>query len=517
MLDADSVIAPGFFDACEQALAAGTDAVQARSESKRGHTLATEASLAAFALQGVTLPRGRDRLGLSVRLRGTGMAIRRPLALAHRFRAPASEDLVFTLDLILDGVRCRHVDAARLRSEGESSWSTFGGQKVRYEAGRMAAARAYVPRLLKRAIRHRDAACLEAAWFLATPPFALAALSLLAASPSPRSRGLGGRRRIRRWTGRAHARHRHRPGPGPSGTAHMDRAARGPVVPRVEGRRPVARRSRACSGETTTTRPRSRLIRLARVRGRSAVHGTWAKIGNRFIAVRVVHPLDLCYMWAGRRSGAKSCIWSADTTLPPRRRGGTAMSKWLALSMAVLAFSVTPASAAAPRDRDHDGLPDRWERKHRLSIGSPSARGDPDGDGLTNRRELRLRTHPRRADTDRDGLRDGAEVRRHRTDPRSATPTATGSATGPRSAGHEPARSREPPEPEARTRPRRRRPDAARPRRRRPRRRRPRRPRPRRHRPRRPGLSRPPASSSRIVATTGTPAGWIPAMTCPPI
>jgi cellulose synthase/poly-beta-1,6-N-acetylglucosamine synthase-like glycosyltransferase len=181
MLDADSVISPGFLDACGQALADGADAVQARSESKRGRTLASEASLAAFALQGVTLPRGRDRLGLSVRLRGTGMAIRRPLALVHRFRAPASEDLVFTLDLILDGIRCRHVDTARLRSEGESRWSTFGGQKVRYEAGRMAAARAYVPRLLKRAVRDHDPAALEAAWFLATPPFALAALSLLAA------------------------------------------------------------------------------------------------------------------------------------------------------------------------------------------------------------------------------------------------------------------------------------------------------------------------------------------------
>ena len=181
MLDADSVISPGFFDACEQALDRGVDAVQARSEGRRGRTLATEASVAAFALQGITLPRGRDRLGLSVRLRGTGMAIRRSLALAHRFRAPASEDLVFTLDLILDGVRCRHVDDARLRSEGESGWRTFGGQKVRYEAGRMAAARAYLPLLLKRAIRHRDAASLEAAWFLATPPFALAALSLLVA------------------------------------------------------------------------------------------------------------------------------------------------------------------------------------------------------------------------------------------------------------------------------------------------------------------------------------------------
>ena len=182
MLDADSVIEPGFFAACEQVLASGAKAVQARSESGHGPTWATEASLAAFTLQGITIPRGRDRLGVSVRLRGTGMAIRREVALAYRFRAPASEDLFFTLDLLLEGVRCRHADAARLRSQGASTWGAFGGQKVRYEAGRMAAAREYLPRLLRRTFEARDAACLEAAWFLASPPFALGALSLLLAA-----------------------------------------------------------------------------------------------------------------------------------------------------------------------------------------------------------------------------------------------------------------------------------------------------------------------------------------------
>jgi hypothetical protein len=179
MLDADSVIEPGFFGACERALTPGVHAVQARSESSRGSTLAAEAALAAFTLQGITIPRGRDRLGVSVRLRGTGMAIQRDVALAHRFRAPASEDLFFTLDLLLDSIRCRHVDAARLRSQGAPDWESFGGQKMRYEAGRMAAAFAYVPRLLARGVRRRDRACLEAAWFLASPPFALGILSLL--------------------------------------------------------------------------------------------------------------------------------------------------------------------------------------------------------------------------------------------------------------------------------------------------------------------------------------------------
>ena len=52
----------------------------------------------------------------------------------------------------------------------------------------MAAARAYVPALLRRAFAPPRRRRLEAAWFLATPPFALAALSLLAgARRSPRS------------------------------------------------------------------------------------------------------------------------------------------------------------------------------------------------------------------------------------------------------------------------------------------------------------------------------------------
>jgi hypothetical protein len=94
------------------------------------------------------------------------------------------------------------------------------------------------------------------------------------------------------------------------------------------------------------------------------------------------------------------------------------MSKWLVLPMVALTHIAPTAGAAADRDRDHDRLPDRWERKHHLSTAMASAKRDPDGDRLNNRRELRLRTHPRRADTDGDRLRDGAEVRRFRTNPR---------------------------------------------------------------------------------------------------
>ena len=38
------------------------------------------------------------------------------------------------------------------------------------------------------------------------------------------------------------------------------------------------------------------------------------------------------------------------------------MLRWLVLPMALFAYLAVTVSAATPRDRDHDRLPDRWER-----------------------------------------------------------------------------------------------------------------------------------------------------------
>ena len=81
-------------------------------------------------------------------------------------------------------------------------------------------------------------------------------------------------------------------------------------------------------------------------------------------------------------------------------------------ALTVITALASPASAHGG-DRDHDGLPDRWETRHGLDARHADARRDPDHDGLTNRQEFRLHGDPRDADTDDDGLNDGLERRLH--------------------------------------------------------------------------------------------------------
>jgi pectate lyase len=53
------------------------------------------------------------------------------------------------------------------------------------------------------------------------------------------------------------------------------------------------------------------------------------------------------------------------------------------------------ASAPAPVDSDHDGMPDEWEKKYGLDPNDPSdAAKDLDGDGYTNLEEYLNGTDP---------------------------------------------------------------------------------------------------------------------------
>lgn len=79
----------------------------------------------------------------------------------------------------------------------------------------------------------------------------------------------------------------------------------------------------------------------------------------------------------------------------------------LTVALVVAAIGASPALAA---DADGDGMPNAWERNHGLKAYVANAKGNPDHDGLTNIREYRNDGHPKREDSDFDGVGDGDEV-----------------------------------------------------------------------------------------------------------
>jgi hypothetical protein len=81
----------------------------------------------------------------------------------------------------------------------------------------------------------------------------------------------------------------------------------------------------------------------------------------------------------------------------------------LLAGLAAVVVLALPAAASA-RDRNHDRIPDRWEKRHHLSLRVNQAHRDQDHDGLNNRQEFRAGTDPRDADTDNDGIEDGDEL-----------------------------------------------------------------------------------------------------------
>lgn len=88
----------------------------------------------------------------------------------------------------------------------------------------------------------------------------------------------------------------------------------------------------------------------------------------------------------------------------PRR--GVAVHAGLATTATTAVLLMPTAADAARRDADRDGMPDRWEARHGLSVTKKNARGDKDRDGLRNLAEYRRGSDPSDEDSDNDGTSD---------------------------------------------------------------------------------------------------------------
>jgi hypothetical protein len=81
---------------------------------------------------------------------------------------------------------------------------------------------------------------------------------------------------------------------------------------------------------------------------------------------------------------------------------------WFALALGALALLAMPSLAAA-KDRNHDRIPDKWEKRHHLSLKVNQARLDQDRDHLRNRGEFLAGDNPLDKDSNDDGVMDGNE------------------------------------------------------------------------------------------------------------
>lgn len=76
-----------------------------------------------------------------------------------------------------------------------------------------------------------------------------------------------------------------------------------------------------------------------------------------------------------------------------------------ALALLVAAF----AGTAVAKDRNHDRIPDKWEKRFHLSLKVDQSDRDQDRDRVDNLNEFQEGTNPRDRDTDNDGRPDGRE------------------------------------------------------------------------------------------------------------
>lgn len=172
VVDADSTVSPNLLAAFAARLARGAHAIQASyGVRNRDASWRTRLMAIAFATFGDVRAIGRERLGLSVGLHGNGMCFSIEALRRIGYRAfSVVEDLEHALHLGEAGIRVHFAPEACVMGEMAAGGPAARSQRVRWEGGRRAMARAHALPLLGRALRTRDPVLLDLAIDLLVPP-----------------------------------------------------------------------------------------------------------------------------------------------------------------------------------------------------------------------------------------------------------------------------------------------------------------------------------------------------------
>ncbi len=181
VIDADTVVAANLWRVMSDRLSAGARVVQAANRVRnRDATWRTRLLAIALAMINGVRCLGRERLGLSVGLKGNGMAFSRRVLLEHPHQAfGVVEDVEQATSLGLAGVRVHFAPDTFIASESPESGAASVSQRKRWEGGRIELVRTMVPKLLAGAVHQRSALMLDLAVELLIPPLSYPALLLV--------------------------------------------------------------------------------------------------------------------------------------------------------------------------------------------------------------------------------------------------------------------------------------------------------------------------------------------------
>lgn len=178
MVDADCIVSPNLLSAIDARLRGGASAVQVdyvAGNPEDSHVSALR--FGAFALADTVRFLGKQRLGLSCGLVGTGMGFRRELLQRAPWTATGLvEDGEYHLRLVLAGERAEFVPEASVSQAVPTSLRASSEQQARWEQGRLQLLRSWSPRLLAAGLAKRDPIRLHAGIECLLPPQSLLAI-----------------------------------------------------------------------------------------------------------------------------------------------------------------------------------------------------------------------------------------------------------------------------------------------------------------------------------------------------
>jgi cellulose synthase/poly-beta-1,6-N-acetylglucosamine synthase-like glycosyltransferase len=178
VVDADTVASPNLWRSLSDHLSAGAGAVQAANRV-RNRDAGRRTRLLAIALAMINGVRclGRERLSLSAGLKGNGMAFSRKTLETQPYKAYGLvEDVEHAVALGLGGVRVHFAAESYVASESPESSQAAVSQRRRWEGGRIALLREFVPRLLASLARRPRAVTADLLLELLIPPLSYPAL-----------------------------------------------------------------------------------------------------------------------------------------------------------------------------------------------------------------------------------------------------------------------------------------------------------------------------------------------------